>query len=358
MCSSCCKLNKSLLCILLYTKAVNSMNSERQPKSMTLKLIRHWFPVSNRTRISRLNGGAASYNWKFNYNGKKYVLKVLEENKPKAELFLEYKIIKYIKESGFHYSIPGLLLSKNSFPFVKSGNKIYLIHEYIDGNKCNRITASEAKQIGVMIGELHSIIKSYSHNFKRSMGYHTISMLKKRFYSGKKYVKQDGSELYNLYMQGYFWFSEQIHKINLEYYRMLKVYPLHEDISTENILFKNGKVTALLDFSNIGSYRNPLIMDLAWAVHFCCKSKRSKLYDMGLIKALFYGYRTKMVFTGNDARAFISLVLLVEAATLISSYEEASKLPKSKATKFLRLHTNAAKFITGNSKAIEKAISE
>ena len=190
---------------------------------------------------------------------------------------------------------------------------------------------------------------------KRNSGYHTIEMLKKRFYNSKRLFEGKSDRLSEAYMKNYPWFSNEIKKIDLKYYKGLKVYALHEDISPENILWKNGKIIALIDFGNIGRYRNPFLMDLAWAVHFCCKSKPKKRYSMRLISAFFKGYRGKKTIT-SDAKALVSLILLVEAATIESSYTNTLKLVHKERIKQAHAHINAAKWLTSNHAKVVSAI--
>ena len=121
-------------------------------------------------------------------------------------------------------------------------------------------------------------------------------------------------------------------------------------------LWKNGKIIALIDFGNIGRYRNPFLMDLAWAVHFCCKPKSKKCYSMRLISAFFKGYRSKRTITKNDAKTLVSLILLVEAATIGSSYTNILKLMHKERIKQAHAHINAAKWLINNRAKVESAI--
>ena len=115
-------------------------------------------------------------------------------------------------------------------------------------------------------------------------------------------------------------------------------------------------IISLIDFGNIGRYRNPFLMDLAWAVHFCCKSKSKKCYSMRLISTFFKGYRSKRTITKNDAKALVSLILLVEAATIESSYINALKLVHKEWIKQVHAHINAAKWLTRNRAKVESAM--
>ena len=333
------------------------MDSKRTDNATLISIARRWFPVAPRTRFTQISGGLASFNWKFGYRGKIYLLKKLTRGITKHDILFEYHITNYIRESGFRYAVPLIILSKDGLPFAKAGSNLYSVYEYIKGESGKNINAAYAKEIGAMIADMHSITESYRFGkAKRSSGYHTIEMLKKRFYNSKRLFEGKSDRLSETYMKNYPWFSNKIKKIDLKYYKGLKVYALHEDISPENILWKNGKIIALIDFGNIGRYRNPFLMDLAWAVHFCCKSKPKKCYSMRLISAFFKGYRGKRTITKSDAKALVSLILLVEAATMESSYINALKLVYKERMECVHAHINAAKWLTSNHAKVESAI--
>ena len=322
-----------------------------------INIARRWFPVALRTRFIQVGSGLASFNWKFGYRGKTYLLKKLTRSITKHDILFEYYITNYIRESGFRYAVPLIILSKDGLPFTKAGSNLYSVYEYIKGESGKNINAVYAKEIGTMIADLHSIIELYRFGkAKRSSGYHTIEMLKKRFYNSKRLFEGKSDRLSEAYMKNYPWFSNEIKKIDLKYYKSLNIYVLHEDISPENILWKNGKITALIDFGNISRYRNPFLMDLAWAVHFCCKPKSKKCYSMRLISAFFKGYRSKRTITKNDAKTLVSLILLVEAATIGSSYTNILKLMHKERIKQAHAHINAAKWLINNRAKVESAI--
>lgn len=333
------------------------MDSKRLQGAKPIVIARKWFPVASRTRFRQISGGLASSNWAFRYRGKTYLLKRLTRYITKRNILFEYRITNYIRESGFGYAVPRIILSNEGLPFTKVGRNLYSVYEYIEGESGKNINVACATEIGAMIADLHSIIESYRFGrAKKRRGYHTIEMLKKRLYNSKRLFEGKSDKISEACMRSYSWFFSEIKKIDLGYYNSLKAYALHEDISPENIIWKNGKIAALIDFSNIGRYRNPFPMDLAWAVHFCCKSKSKKYYSMRLISALFKGYRSKRTITKNDAKALVSLIILVEAATLESSYIISSKVGQKEGLKRILGHINAAKWLISNRTEVENTI--
>ncbi len=82
-----------------------------------INIARRWFPVAPRTRFIQVGSGLASSNWKFRYRGKTYLLKKLTRGITKHEMLFEYHITNYIRESGFRYAVPSIILSKDGLLF-------------------------------------------------------------------------------------------------------------------------------------------------------------------------------------------------------------------------------------------------
>ena len=136
-----------------------------------INIARRWFPVAPRTRFTQIGGGLASFNWKFRYRGKTYLLKKLTRGVTEHDILFEYHITNYIRESGFRYAVPLIILPKDGLPFAKVGSNLYSVYEYIKGEYGKNINAAYAKEIGTMIADLHSIIESYRFGkAKRSSG--------------------------------------------------------------------------------------------------------------------------------------------------------------------------------------------
>jgi hypothetical protein len=77
---------------------------------------------------------------------------------------------------------------------------------------------------------------------------------------------------------------------------------------------------------------------------------------MRLISALFEGYRSKRAITRNDGKALVSLIILVEAATLESSYIISSKVGQKEGLKLVLGHIDAAKWLIRNRTKVENTI--
>ena len=162
------------------------MNSERQPKSMTLSLIKHWFPVQESTRLKRMDKGYASSNWIFSYGGSRYMLKRFMGYKKKADIEKEYKLTNYVRGSGFPYKVPEMLAAKGGKPYVESGGALYSMYLFIPGEADMPIKRADSYEVGTLAAKLHNIFEKPRFMAAHREGYQTLESIKERLKSSYK----------------------------------------------------------------------------------------------------------------------------------------------------------------------------
>jgi len=328
------------------------MNSKRQPKSMTLKLIRHWFPVKESTRLKRMDKGYASSNWIFSYNGSRYMLKRFMGFKSKADIEKEYKLTDYVRKSGFPYKVPEMLLTTGKKPYIESEGALYSMYLFIPGKADMPITRADSYEVGTLTAKLHNIFEKPRFMAARREGYQALENIKKRLESSyESALRRKGVED-KAFISAYRFFIPLLESLDLSYYETLKRYPVHCDIAPDNMLWRNGKIYALIDFANIANYRDALLMDLAWAIHFCCADKKTRRsYDKALIKALLDGYASLRSLSKEDLDTLPSLMAITNASDLEFFYNSGRKTPEQKVLK-IKSQVELTKWILGNKNSI------
>ena len=324
------------------------MNSERQPKSMTLKLIRHWFPVQESTRLRRMDKGYASSNWIFSYSGSRYMLKRFMGFKKKEDIKKEYRLTNYVRSSGFPYKVPEMLAAKVGKPYVESEGALYSMYIFIPGKADMPITRADAYEIGTLAAKLHNIFEKPKFVAAHREGYETLENIEERLKgSYESALHKKGSED-KAFASACGFFVPLLESLDLSYYETLKPYPVHLDIAPDNMLWKNGKIYALIDFANIANYRDAFLMDLAWAIHFCCADKKARRsYDKALIKALLDGYASLRSLSKEDMEVLPSLMAITNASDLEFFYNSGRKTPEQKVLK-IKSQVELTKWILGN----------
>ena len=274
----------------------------------------NWFSISRSTAFSRIKTGYASSNWVFEHKGERYVLKRFMDFKKAKDVMAEYRISEYIAEKGFPYEIPRMMLAKDGRPFAEAGGELYSLYRFIPGSTGMRVSENDAYNIGVMAARLHEIIRKSRFASKERRGFQTIERIKERMDRNaiEARSRRDGGA--RAFLFAYRWFAPALRKLDLSHYETLKAYAVHCDIAPANIIWRHGRVHSLLDFSNMSNYRDALLMDLAWAVHFCCVDiKTGTSYSKRLLSSLLEGYEAIRSLSGEDMETLPRLVVVANA---------------------------------------------
>src|SRR5439155_23312405 len=52
------------------------------------------------------------------------------------------------------------------------------------------------------------------------------------------------------------------------------MYPIHRDLISENLLWKQSKLAGVIDFEHVSETNDPIVKDLAVTVQYCCRDNK------------------------------------------------------------------------------------
>ena len=274
----------------------------------------NWLPVQRSTAFKRIKTGYASSNWVFEHKGERYVLKRFMDFKKAKDVMAGYRISEYIAGKGFQYEIPRMMLAKDGRPFAEAGGALYSLYSFIPGRTGLRVGERDAYDIGIMVARLHEIIIKSRFASKERRGFQTIERIKERMDRNAIKARSRGDGSARAFLSAYRWFAPVLGKLELSHYETLKAYAVHCDIAPANIIWRHGGIHGLLDFSNMSNYRDALLMDIAWSVHFCCVDmKTGSSYSKRLLDSLLDGYEAIRSLSREDMETLPRLVLVTNA---------------------------------------------
>ena len=173
-------------------------------------------------------------------------------------------------------------------------------------------------EVGKFLGKLHLQTEGFKSSVKRTDFYDVSYKRVARVVKESRYQK-------NLKIKkAVFYLKENALKYKLP--TSLPNGAMHIDLKPENTLFRNGKLTGVVDFDN--SYNGPLIFDLADTLMWFC-SKKGK-FDMEGAKVIYKGYTSVRKLTIREQQSLFNALHRVFCAIILCGidYLNHKKLPE------------------------------
>jgi homoserine kinase type II len=162
------------------------------------------------------------------------------ENRSEGSVLFECNLIRYLK--GKNYPCPAPIRNKCG-GFVASYNeKPYLVFEFMEGQHIEEPDESQKNQLIRKVAELQSITRSYRPRNKKHRWNYSTELC--RELARREADKIDTTNA----RQKLIWLEDELSKLDLP--RSLPKGICHCDFHFSNVLFKDSKFNALLDFDD------------------------------------------------------------------------------------------------------------
>jgi homoserine kinase type II len=169
----------------------------------------------------------------------KFVFRYYECRLKNSVLF-EVNLIKYLKDKNYPCPAPFRNIHGN-FVGMKN-NKPFVIFEFIEGKHIEKPNDTQRKQLIQKVAELQNITKNYNPFYKKYRWNYSIDLCKKL---ATDEAKKIGSKNAKDKLK---WLKNELVKLKLP--KTLPKGICHCDFHFSNVLFKNGKFNALIDFDD------------------------------------------------------------------------------------------------------------
>lgn len=211
----------------------------------------------------RLTSGAVQTSYLLRTSRGKFVLKYYE-NRPKGSVLFESNLLKYLK--GNNYPCPVPCNSDYGKSVGTYNEKPYIIFEFLEGHNIRFPNERQKRQLIRKVAELHKITRGYIPRYKKFRLNYSIEHCSQL--ARKKAYEVDTVDA----IKKVRWLESELSKLILP--RSLPKGICHCDLGFSNVLFKNGKFKALIDFDDanytflafdLANWVNPFINSFTWS---------------------------------------------------------------------------------------------
>lgn len=228
--------------------------------------------------ISKIKNGILNSNFLIETeDSKKYILRIFEANRSISE---EEQELKFLCKISNFIPVALPILNKENKYISQINNKKISLFTYIDGEILSETTENYLKQIGEYLGKLHHYSKTIKkENFDRKTRIDFNYYFKKLKEYQNKFIDMPVLPHENLRVskrtgllkdskKNLMEIAAEMSKFNFD---TLPSGIIHSDIFQDNIIVKDNKIKAILDFNE--AHYAPFIYDIALVLSFWIKDK-------------------------------------------------------------------------------------
>lgn len=232
------------------------------------------YDLGKLTQLSPLSLGISNSNYRLEVGDLRFLLKV-SNDKGKKELQQEMELLLYLSERRFPYSLVPFKTKKNEVVYTLE-DKFGVLFPFLDGIPPGPSDIA-CEEIGRGLATLHSL--EHTKGMENIREHEVVGFGAKEVFEFTKSSSCpcDFKDLFNLmFPHQLTWFMENAWEEGI----------IHGDLYSDNTLFKNEKLQALLDFEQGG--HGEYILDLGISISGTCLEKGR--LNPPLIKSFLKGY--------------------------------------------------------------------
>lgn len=162
------------------------------------------------------------------------------ENRSKKPVLFEVNLIKYLKNKG--YPCPDVFKNKQQEYVGIYHKKPYALFEFIEGEHIKHPNETQKKELVKKVAELQILTKDYKPTYRDARWNYRPELCEKLAKKKAKKINSNNSR------EKLKWLKKELSKLNLP--TSLPMGICHCDFDFSNVLFKDNKFVALLDFDD------------------------------------------------------------------------------------------------------------
>jgi homoserine kinase type II len=319
------------------------------------KILDNW-DIGKVVYIKKLNKGAVNNNWLIKTNDNKYVFRKFNKEHKISNLKFELSYLLYLKDKKFPYKIPAPLLTNSKKGFLRRGKDLFGLYHFIEGDHTNKSGRKELSEIALMMTRFHDIIQKSGLNNqkskKKNFGREGIIKEMEEFISK---IPSDKNKRDKIFLRESKKMIDILKKLRADDYNSLKQYPIHRDFNPENLLWKNGKLSGVIDFENVGNTNDIFVRDIAILMQYFCKNKKFPL-DIKKAKFFIKEYQRYRKLKEKEIRVIIDLIIATNIEDFGYAYYLLINTPERAKISHLKSYSKTAQYLFDNRDRFTKAM--
>lgn len=231
----------------------------------------------------------------------KYILRLCPEGerwRSREEITAELELINHLNK--YKFPAPQPTIKRNGEVIIEYKNKFGYLRRYNSGQPNLRPSIKQVNEFGKILGWFHSLVENYKTKRKREHIW-DLNITKKYFLELKEVILKNNFPKANDFVTGL-----EKGLSNLSFPDGLPQGMIHEDLGKRHILWKNNKISCILDFDRC--YYGKLILDLGQAIRGWCFIGNWQKWSNKNLETLLDGYFQKRKLTDLEKKYLFDAV--------------------------------------------------
>lgn len=224
-----------------------------------------------------INEGIQNTNYKIKIDAKDFILTIYENINSIDDLDFFLSLMNYLSSKGIKCPIPIKNAKSNYLGEIKS--KPAALLTFLDGKSTLNIRKDHTFEIGKVLAEMHLNTRDFPLEKTNDL---SVDGWEKLLIKNKNKIDKFEKNLYEK-------IAENIIIIRKKWPKNLPSGIIHADLFPDNVLFKDGKVSGLIDF--YFSCNDYFIYDLCICINAWCFNYRNE-FQIDLFQNLLKGYQS------------------------------------------------------------------
>ena len=189
----------------------------------------------------------------------------------------ELSYLDYLKQAGFPYEIPAAIATTKGSLFVTVQGHYYWLYKFVEGSVVEKLDESRLAQLAKMMAEYHLLIERSALNngkpesdlyniastLKEIEEYRTETLRKNKINRNERTLLDEAAKMIPI-----------LRDFDAGPDQKPQLYPIHRDLISENLIWKQGKLIGVIDFEHVSGTNDPVVKDIAVTMQYCCRDRR------------------------------------------------------------------------------------
>ena len=332
-------------------------------KNDIITLLRTQYNIEGNIEITKLNRGSSNL-FEINVNGKRYILKEFNSNKPVSLVEKEIRLIKYLQNGKLQ--VPQYIqLNDGRYYFIFNG-KVVILQQFIEGYTVENNTGNyeqmmeSATILGKLIRELigyegleeEGIIDKWFSKKSVQIGVQKLEEEKKNIKGDNKYKEQFIADFNDKILIA----NALIDQFDFGIIRRLSIMNTHGDYSIQQLIYNEGKLATVIDFET--AKKMPIVWEIVRSYSYVDKNAEDGKIDTDNLIQYFKEVSKYVELNEYDLK-FAPHIYLMQLIGSTFGYREYNKDCSQKdLLKFALFRTNLCRSLYANLDKISESLLE